>query len=455
MASIIQIILLLLCGSVFFVKRIHKLVILIITGLCLTPFHITSIPYGNIKYLIPLCVFVSEFKLIKSQLRSFNFISSISFLMVLASIILWINSPHYSGIKGLTLILLFELVYKYFILVMSYVLVINLSDLNPVLRTIKYCLIILTVFGVLNYISKTSYVLELAGNAEMASYFKYADRFRVQSLFYNAFDYGFSCLSCLIVYTFAYNKKMIDKMSFLIVLACGIFGILFCGGRTLILCFIVFGLIFLLLAKKSFLRRLKVLLGIGIISSLSYFFVPVVEEKIGVMLTMFSPDDSAAESSNLDMRTTQYTAVLFYVRDNMLFGRGRDFFLKDLGWGQGGLEGAVDKDLMGLEGVLMGLLLERGIFGVLAYITYYISILIYLCRRRKNDRTLFAASVSLILVFLLFGNATGELFSFYLTLVFTGIFIKIFDIEENNQTKLNYETNKIYNSSTSLQSKIL
>ena len=110
---------------------------------------------------------------------------------------------------------------------------------------------------------------------------------------------------------------------------------------------------------------------------------------------------------------------------------------------------------MGLEGVLMGLLLERGIFGVLAYITYYISILIYLCRRRKNDRTLFAASVSLILVFLLFGNATGELFSFYLTLVFTGIFIKIFDIEENNQTKLNYETNKIYNSSTSLQSKIL
>ena len=165
-------------------------------------------------------------------------------------------------------------------------------------------------------------------------------------------------------------------MSFLIVFACAIFGILFCGGRTLILCFIVFGLIFLLLAKKSFLRWFKVLLGIGIVSSLTYFFTPVAEEKIDEMLTIFSPDDSTAESSNLDMRTTQYTAVFFYVRDNMLFGRGRDFFLEDLGWGQGRLEGAVDKDLMGLEGVLMGLLLERGIFGVLAYITYYISILI-------------------------------------------------------------------------------
>lgn len=438
MSLIIQILLLCFCAAVFYVKPIHKLTMLLITGLCLSPFGLQGVPYGNIIYIVPLCVFLSEFKKIKIELLQFNFVSKISLLMFLASLILWINSPHYQGLKGMFLILLFELVYKYFIFVTSYVLIKSENDLIPVFKTIKYCLIILTFFGILNYISKASFVLELAGNLEMASYYKYADRFRVQSLFVNPFDYGFFCLSCMIVYTYSYCNKMTNKTSFLIVMACGLFGIIGCGCRTVILCFLIAILVFLLLVRKKISNRVKTLLCIGLIFGSSYSFIPVIHEKTDEMLTMFSQENSEVGSSNLNMRSTQYAAVFFYLKDNLFFGRGRDFFLKDLGWGNGRLKGAIDKDLMGLEGIMMGLLLERGIFGVLAYLAYYISIFIFLCKKKKIDRKIFASSISLIIVFLLFGNATGELLSYYTTLIFLGVFIKMYTLEENKKDNLNY-----------------
>ena len=42
-----------------------------------------------------------------------------------------------------------------------------------------------------------------------------------------------------------------------------------------------------------------------------------------------------------------------------------NFFSIDLGFGEEGIKTLIDKDLLGLESVLMNLLLERGIVGVL------------------------------------------------------------------------------------------
>ena len=70
------------------------------------------------------------------------------------------------------------------------------------------------------------------------------------------------------------------------------------------------------------------------------------------------------------MRIVQFTAVLYHIKDHLLFGRGKDFFSIDLGFGEEGIKTLIDKDLLGLESVLMNLLLERGIVGVLFWCVF-------------------------------------------------------------------------------------
>lgn len=125
------------------------------------------------------------------------------------------------------------------------------------------------------------------------------------------------------------------------------------------------------------------------------------------------------------MRVVQFTAVLYHTKDHLLFGRGKDFFSIDLGFGEEGTKTLIDKDLLGLESVLMNLLLERGIVGVLFWCIFYGTLLFWTIKLRKYDKYTYSLCLSLLIVYLAFSNMTGELNSVFPTLLLIGGCLRI------------------------------
>ena len=155
-----------------------------------------------------------------------------------------------------------------------------------------------------------------------------------------------------------------------------------------------------------------------------YSTVPVIQEKVDQTMTAFDIN-SQTSGSSIDMRLLQYTAVLYHIRNHELFGRGLGFFNIDMGWGESQAASLVDKDLYGLEGVVMSYLLERGIIGLLLYLSFYATILYFLYRHRITDKQTSAFGLSLVFVYLAFANMTGELGSVFPTLLLLGCCIKL------------------------------
>ena len=137
--------------------------------------------------------------------------------------------------------------------------------------------------------------------------------------------------------------------------------------------------------------------------------------------------------SSLEMRYMQYAAVLYHVQDSPLLGKGYHYFLIDMGW-QDGFLGLRDDRLYGLEGVTMVYILERGFIGLFIYLLIYISLIMYCIKNKQIDRKLSALGISILTVYLLFANMTGELKSVYPTLLLMGMAIGIMETKKSQLT---------------------
>lgn len=430
MSALFYLILGVVCISMFFIDKNKKYVLLLINYICLTPITIPGVPFGNSVFIVPICFFISELKKITNDYHNLSFyLKKILLIMIIATIILQINSPHYNDSAfNTTRLIISELITKYFIIAYAFISIKNLDDFQKISKGLYYALIILTIFGILNLITHSSILLNSLGfeNSNVDN-----DRFRVQALFANPFDYGYTCIILLYVIIILYNKGFMTIKKYYISLACCIFGIVTCGSRSVILTAIISYLIYIILAK-SFSKKLYILVIATILSIASYNFIPGVNEKVNQTLSIFTDSSgNKVEGSNLDMRETQYLTTLFYIKDNPLFGRGKDFFNIDLGWKDiGENRDLVITDLAGLEGVLMSLLLERGFIGVLFYFIFYITLFFKFIKYKKYDKETSCIGISIIIAYITFANSNGELNSVGPTLLVCGALLHILETKK-------------------------
>lgn len=433
-----QISLILLCILMFKLKRPYKMAILLFTVICLDAVTLSGIPFGNGKYILSNCFILSEIPCWVRHFKSIKKTILYSFLMavIISTIILLINSPHYNNSISQTIrLFILEGVGKYFALIYSFICISSERDLKPAIKISFYGVLLLTAFGVLNLLTRHASFIEAIGTSmgldnDLASGSTYSEsaRFRVQAMFVNPFNYGYVCIMVMLFHVFGYMKGLMQKKKLYISIVCCLFGIFFCGCRTNILCLFVGITVFVIIAFKIKKWLNYGLIGI-IVFCLSYATIPFVQEKVDNMTTMFDTS-SQYEGSSISMRLLQYTAVFYHIRDHELFGRGKDYFLIDLGFA-GGRETMVDRDLWGLEGVGMSLLLERGIIGLLFYIIIYFIIIRFTFINRETDKTTSALCLSAIATYLIFANATGELGSVYPTLFIAGICIKLLYLKKS------------------------
>ena len=445
MQAIAQFILICLCFLMLKVEREKKLAILFLSTICFDCVRISFIPFGYAKYILCISFLISEIPYIRNHIKSIKrtILSSLVFSMIIATIILAINSPHYNNMTQYIRITIMELVVKYFVVCYAFLSIKEIRGLNKTFKLSFYGLIILTGFGALNYITKNAIFIDemLKGMTltdvmeDAGSKFTNSERFRVQAMFPNPFNYGYICILLLLFNWFGYLNKLISKKQLYISILCCFFGIITCGCRTNILCAIIGIIMFTLFAFNNK-KKLKYIF-IGIIgSTILISSIPTIQDKISETMSIFDKDSSKVGGSSIEMRIIQYTAVLYHIRGHEWFGRGLDFFNIDLGWGEG-KQFLVDKDLFGLEGVIMNYLLERGIIGVLIYFTFYISLLIFIYKNRKLDKYTAALGIATLSSYLAFSNMTGELSSVFPTLLITGCCIKLLYLKKQTLNSIN------------------
>ena len=364
-----QLLLAALALSMFFVKQETKYHIFLFSIICLTAITVSFVPFGNCKYILSYCFLLSEWKNISSYIKRFKELNlwKLVIAMMIATIIWSITSPHCNNVIEFLRLLIMELIGKYFAVFYAFMCIKDRNTLKKSYKIAYYGILLLTFFGIINLLTGYSvFIKDVLGEAVD---FTHSERFRVQSMFDNWFDYGYINAILLLYFIWGYSSRMISKRVFYITACCCVFGVFASGCRTNYLVLFVAIISYVLLAFKQR-RSLKYLFLASMIGIVAYVSVPSINEKVTQTINMFSKGDTSTSGSSIEMRTLQYATMWYYVRNDYLFGRGWQFFEIDMGWGKKDEGGLVDHDLWGIEGVFMALLLERGIIGVLFYLFF-------------------------------------------------------------------------------------
>ena len=413
------------CGLMFFVKREWKAAMLLMGAMTLTLVEIPGIPLHKANFLLQATFLLSEWRNLPhhfSRLRYKPYLW-IPLLIVTISALLAALTSQYTGIAET---IKSELLFKYFALAYAFWAVKGEKSLKPVLQVSLYCLIVLTFFGLINYIDrnamfvnaltegKTSKIYE---DVALGNVYTESVRFRVQSMFKSAFDYGYICAAILLLHLHGWYRHLESKRDFIIAIACCSFGIVVCGCRTVwlsaalsIVCYYMW----------TFQLSRNVIYGFVamILMILSYNTVPVVEEKVNQVTDIFV-ENSETRGSSIQMRMLQYMYVAIHIEGHEWLGQGKGYWEHIYTEDQESVRG-----LYGVESVILQTLLERGIVGLFLWAAFYTAIFLYFWMNRKRRRQLTGFGFSILTLYLVFSIGTGELGSVYPTMLLLGFVIK-------------------------------
>lgn len=425
------------CGLMFYVKREWKAAMLVMGAMTLTLVNVPGVPLHKANLLLQATFLLSEWRNLQryfNRLRDTTYLW-IPLLIVSLSALLAALTSQYTGIIET---IKTELLFKYFAFAYAFWAVRNEKSLKPVLQVSLYCLIVLTVFGVLNYITKNALFVNALTEGKTSMIYEdvnlgdvYTDsaRFRVQSMFKSAFDYGYICAAMLILHLHGWHRHLESKRAFIIALVCCSFGILMCGCRI-----VWASAIFSIACYSMWVFQLSRNVMYGMIAVMvmimSYITIPAVEEKVNQVTDVFV-ENSETKGSSIAMRMSQFAYVLIHIEGHEWLGLGQGYWVHTYTENQDAVSG-----LLGVESVILGYLLERGIIGLVLWVAFYTIIFLYFWKNRKRRKLLTGLGASILTLYLIFSIGTGELGAVYPTMLLLGMTMKM--IESKKRRRILY-----------------
>lgn len=428
MEIFISILVLGLSLSMFVLPLSKKLGLILFSCICLEPFSFSYVSFGACNKMLCLFFFLSEikhFNWYKKYLKQFV-IWKLLLFVTSAIVLLAVYSVYAHRITTLVGLIVNDLVAKYFVIAYVFVGMRKTATLRNFYNIATIAIVILTFFGLINLITKASIIADLAGKA--GSEFANMERTRVVGMFSYAFDYGFCCCVLSVFALYGRFKNVISTVQFELIMLCSVIGIFICGCRSIVVVEAIMLMTYVVLMFKP-VKSLKIICGLSILLILSYATIPAVQEKTATVATAFDSENEEMGESSIYMRALQFATVLYQIQGHEALGRGYRFFIEGLGfdkYGNGFRDLPSDaQTLMGLEGVAMNLLLERGYVGLLVYLMFYGGLMVFAYRRRKESRPESVCAITVLLGFICYGNMTGELSSPVITLFFAGMYLKL------------------------------
>ena len=395
------------CGLMFFVKREWKAALLVMGAMTLTLVYVPGIPLHKANLLLQVAFLLSEWKSLPQHFNRLRHVPYlwIPLLIVTISALLAALTSQYEGIKGI------------------------IQSELPVLQVSLYCLIVLTAFGALNYIQKNAIFVNaltegktsmIQEDVSLGDVYTESSRFRVQSMFKSAFDYGYICTALLILHLHGWYRGVEGKIAFAIALACCSFGILICGCRI-----VWVSAIFSIACYSMWVFQMNRNVMYGIIAVIllivSYNTIPAVEEKVNQVTDVFV-EDSETGGSSIQMRMMQYVSVLIHTEGNEWLGLGKGYWAHSYAEDKESVSG-----LYGVESVILQYLLEQGIIGLILWATFYSIIFFYFWRNRTKRKAITGLGASTLTLYLVYSIGTGELGSVYPTMLLLGMTMKMIE----------------------------
>jgi O-antigen ligase len=411
----------------FYVKREWKAAMLIMGAMTLTLVNIPVIPLHKANLLLQVAFLLSEWRDIP---RHFNRLRNAPYLWIplltvsFSALLAALTSP-YTSIKET---IEYELLFKYFAIAYAFWAVKNEKSLKPILQVSLYCLIVLTFFGLLNYIDKYAIFVNAVtegrttryGDVALGDVYTESDRFRVQAMFNYAFDYGYMCAAILILHLHGWYRHLESKRNFVIALVCCSFGILMCGCRI-----VWVGTLFSIFCYSMWVFQMNRNVMYGMIAMIlmimSYATIPAVEDKVNKVTDIFV-ENGETSGSSIQLRMSQYMTVAIHIEGHEWLGQGKGYWEHIYTEDQESVRG-----LYGVESVILQTLLERGIIGLILWATFYSIIFFYFWRNRTKRKALTGLGASTLTLYLVFSIGTGELGSVYPTMLLLGMTIKMIE----------------------------
>ena len=415
------------CGLMFYVKREWKAAMLVMGAMTLTLVNIPVIPLHKANLLLQVAFLLSEWRDLPRHVKRLQNTPClwIPLLIVSFSALLAALTSPYTSIKET---IEYELLFKYFAIAYAFWAVKNEKSLKPILQVSLYCLIVLTFFGLLNYINKNAIFVNALTEGETTRYgdvalgdvYTESDRFRVQSMFQYAFDYGYICAAILLLHLHGWYRHLESKTEFIIAIACCSIGILICECRTV---WVSAALAIACYYMWAFQLSRNVMYGIVamMLMMFSYLTIPAVEEKVNQVTDIFA-ENSETSGSSFQLRMSQYMTVAIHIEGHEWLGQGKGYWEHIYTEDQESVRG-----LYGVESVILQTLLERGIIGLFLWAAFYTAIFLYFWRNRKRRKKLTGLGVSILSLYLFYSIGTGELGSVYPTMLLLGISMKMIE----------------------------
>ena len=422
----VQIILLQFYLSFFLVDRKTKLMLFFVYTICLQGVKSPYLPFNNVYYAFLLSELPYLGKHIKSTKKTI-----LPFLMALilgGTFVLFLNSPHYEGFTGFAYLFTYNMLLRYMILCYVFMCFRSMEDLTIIYKGFFFSILILTFFGLTCFIFKEDFFMRIVNPDNVGFYESHGEdmsitRYGSVGMQGHPSMYGIICVFASLFTQYGRDSGWLDRHRFLILMACCIFGILVCGSRSVLFSFLFGYLSYFAITKDTIIKiRYTVLATICLVVACA--FIPYFRNILEMVTSLF---DSKTElgGSSIDMRLEQFASVWYYIKDDIMFGRGMDFFMLDMGWGENGVSTLLDKSLWGLEGVYLVMILERGLFGFVVYLLFWGCLLFFFYRRRSEMPEMSGLGVSVILSYLCFSFMTGELVSYFLTFLIVGLCVSI------------------------------
>ena len=321
-----------LCMAMFYMPLHKKYALFFVGFICLNGVQFPVGNFANTTYLLSFSFFLSELKRRKVDVGEMRqtVIVNLLLITILASVVLALTSPRYTSIVDYGILANKEMVSKTFIVAYSFLCIRAVAELRTTIKMVYYSMLVLTVFGIFNWLTRSAIwvnAIKAFGGVNTGDMYMYADRFRVQAMFSNPFDYGFICVISLLLFIYAYNKGLVKKSRLYVIAACAMFGILFCGSRTILFC-IITAICAYLVIKKGYRRFFLWSLSSVVIIFLLKNSFSFISEKLNYMFSVFD-SQSTVGGSSLELRNVQIDAVMQFVNDRLMFGRGLDFYYYD------------------------------------------------------------------------------------------------------------------------------
>lgn len=323
----------------------------------------------------------------------------------------------------------------YYPLFLGFYFVSSIDSIIKMYKPLLVCCFIVCLYGIFNYITFENPLVEFliriyeidSRTFEIILYSGWEEvRRGVMSIYRYTFDFGYnSGLFLLLLFYYLLSYKKNNKIHYIcLVLALG--GIFLSASRTVMLSALFSLLLFFIFSYKST-KKTRIILFVSVVMLGSYLLIPPINNMVNLTIdTIFFQTKDLESGSSVSMRETQFLSALALWQQNPILGNGFKYIFLDLDW-----KNFTRTDGMaGFESIIYSLLIERGVVGIIVYVTLFLSIFIYYYKNLQYSRQLSALGLSIHIFFLLFAIGTGVLDSWLNTMLLHGILIKNIELSK-------------------------